>query len=167
MGQQTFGKGSVQSVVKLGDGSGLKLTVARYYTPSGRSIQAEGIKPDVVLEDVDPEAYKKAVIRHDARREQDMAGHLQGDRELKEKAQATKDGKPDPGVSFWWKEAATKEKKGKANPKEELLLRDFQVLQAFNYLKAWSVMEKFGTATADTKPAPTTAAVAQPTATAQ
>ena len=53
MGQTSFGKGSVQSVVKLGDGSALKLTVARYYTPSGRSIQAEGIKPDVFIDDVD------------------------------------------------------------------------------------------------------------------
>lgn len=46
MGERTFGKGSVQSLVPLNDGSGLKLTVARYYTPSGVSIQAEGIKPN-------------------------------------------------------------------------------------------------------------------------
>ncbi len=145
MGQQTFGKGSVQSVVKLGDGSGLKLTVARYYTPSGRSIQAEGIKPDVILEDIDPDGYKKAVIRHDARREQDMAGHLQGDRELKEKEEAKAEGKPDSGVNFWWKEAS-KDKKGKLSPRDELLAHDFQALQAFNYLKAWSVMEQMGAA---------------------
>src|SRR5262249_56640694 len=50
IGTQTFGKGSVQSVYDLADGSGLKLTVARYYTPSGRSIQEKGITPDVVLE---------------------------------------------------------------------------------------------------------------------
>jgi carboxyl-terminal processing protease len=50
VGTATFGKGSVQSLIPLGDGAGLKLTVARYYTPAGRSIQAEGIRPDVEVE---------------------------------------------------------------------------------------------------------------------
>lgn len=52
MGRRTFGKGSVQTVIPLADGSALKITTARYYTPSGRSIQAEGIQPDVVLQSV-------------------------------------------------------------------------------------------------------------------
>jgi carboxyl-terminal processing protease len=50
VGERTFGKGSVQSVLPLRNGGGIKLTTARYYTPSGRSIQAEGIEPDVVYE---------------------------------------------------------------------------------------------------------------------
>jgi carboxyl-terminal processing protease len=50
VGVQTFGKGSVQSIIELPGGAGLKLTTARYYTPSGRSIQAQGITPDVVVE---------------------------------------------------------------------------------------------------------------------
>jgi carboxyl-terminal processing protease len=50
VGERTFGKGSVQSVLPLRNGGGIKLTTARYYTPSGRSIQAEGIQPDVVYE---------------------------------------------------------------------------------------------------------------------
>ena len=58
MGRRSFGKGSVQSVVKLGDGSGLKLTVGRYYTPSGKSIQAEGIHPDIELPEIDAEALE-------------------------------------------------------------------------------------------------------------
>jgi len=49
VGAQTFGKASVQTVIPLEDGSALKLTTARYYTPKGRSIQAEGIKPDIVV----------------------------------------------------------------------------------------------------------------------
>lgn len=143
MGQQSFGKGSVQSVVKLGDGSGLKLTVARYYTPSGRSIQAEGIKPDVFIDDVDIDAFKKAIIRRDARREQDMAGHLLGDREMKAKEQAKEDGKEgQSSVSFWWMQD-NKDKKTKLTPKEKLLTEDFQVLQAYNYLKAWKTMESY------------------------
>jgi carboxyl-terminal processing protease len=138
MGQQSFGKGSVQSVVKLGDGSGLKLTVARYYTPSGKSIQSEGIKPDVFVEDVDPEAFKKAVIKREVRRESDMAGHLLGEREQKEK-EANPAGD---AMSFWWKQDPNA-KKGKMNPKEKLLTEDFQAQQAYNYLRAWKVMEKF------------------------
>jgi carboxyl-terminal processing protease len=51
IGSQTFGKGSVQTILSLGSNAGLKLTTARYYTPSGRSIQAKGIEPDIVVDD--------------------------------------------------------------------------------------------------------------------
>jgi carboxyl-terminal processing protease len=51
LGATSFGKGSVQAVEPLRDGSGLKLTIARYYTPNGHAIQAEGIKPDVVVKE--------------------------------------------------------------------------------------------------------------------
>jgi len=137
MGKPTFGKGSVQSVVKLGDGSGLKLTVARYFTPSGRSIQAEGIKPDVEIDEVDLEAYKKSIIKRVVRREQDIAGHLKSEREKREKSGEK--------ITYWWKKDANKDKKENLSPKEELLSKDYQVLQAYNYLKAWSVMEKIET----------------------
>ena len=52
MGEESFGKGSVQSMLRLQDGYGLKLTTARYYTPSGRSIQSKGITPDIELENI-------------------------------------------------------------------------------------------------------------------
>ena len=61
LGTRTFGKGSVQSVIELSDGSALKLTIARYYTPKGRSIQAEGITPDIVVE---PSLSKKKLKGH-------------------------------------------------------------------------------------------------------
>jgi carboxyl-terminal processing protease len=51
MGTQTFGKGSVQTILPLGNNTAIKLTTARYYTPSGRSIQAKGITPDIVVEE--------------------------------------------------------------------------------------------------------------------
>jgi carboxyl-terminal processing protease len=71
IGSRTFGKGSVQTVVPLENGDSVKLTTARYYTPSGRSIQARGIRPDIVLRG---EASRGL-------REQDLPGHLRGDDE--------------------------------------------------------------------------------------
>ena len=71
IGEKTFGKGSVQSILNLRNGSGLRLTTARYYTPNGRSIQAEGIIPDVKIETV------QLVENDDPRkREADLDGHL-------------------------------------------------------------------------------------------
>ena len=63
VGSRTFGKGSVQHIIELPDGSAMKLTVARYTTPAGRSIQARGIEPDVVVEAVPPEALAAARAR--------------------------------------------------------------------------------------------------------
>ena len=135
MGKRSFGKGSVQSVVKLGDGSGLKLTVARYYTPSGISIQAEGIHPDVELEDLDKGTLERLRSDKKVRREKDIRGHLLSE---KEKAQLKSTSKN--MMDFWWADEA--EKKKNMSPKEGLLAEDFQVFQAFNYLKAWSVIKK-------------------------
>ncbi|MEO5666866.1 MAG: S41 family peptidase, partial [Bdellovibrionota bacterium] len=75
-GQRSFGKGSVQTVIPLGDGSGLKVTIARYYTPNGRSIQAKGIEPDFELLPVDPEIVKKLKADSKYRSEADLDGHL-------------------------------------------------------------------------------------------
>jgi carboxyl-terminal processing protease len=137
MGQRTFGKGSVQSVVKLGDGSGLKLTVARYYTPSGISIQAEGINPDVEIEDVDPEAFSKAIVKNRGAREKDIQGHLVGDRE--KKTDKKKIQKED-GALAWWKDMGSK-KEDNLSPREKLLKLDYQAYQAYSYLKAWKTLQ--------------------------
>lgn len=142
-GQRTFGKGSVQSVVKLGDGSGLKLTVARYYTPSGISIQAEGIKPDIEIEDVDPEAFAKSILKSKSTREKDIAGHLRGDREKEaDKAEKKLDikAKDNGGALAWWKDVGNK-KDDNLSPREKLLKNDYQVYQSFSYLKAWKTLK--------------------------
>ncbi len=122
LGQRSYGKGSVQSVVKLGDGSGLKLTVARYYTPNGTEIQGEGIKPDITIDEVDPDAYQKALIKKSIKREADVFGHLAG---AKERAKGSK------GIL----EDLQKQR-------EDLFKKDFQIQQAFNYLRASKVFEK-------------------------
>jgi carboxyl-terminal processing protease len=74
VGTKTFGKGSVQTVIPLGDGSALRLTTARYYTPSGRSIQAEGITPDIVVED---DLTRKKGDKFAAVKEKDLEKHLE------------------------------------------------------------------------------------------
>ncbi|MGB2044447.1 MAG: S41 family peptidase [Porticoccaceae bacterium] len=73
LGTQSFGKGSVQTVIPLGDGRAIKLTTARYFTPNGRSIQAEGIVPDIVIERAEIRPYAKTVRV----READLEGHLE------------------------------------------------------------------------------------------
>jgi len=77
VGEPTFGKGSVQSVLPLRNGDGIKLTTARYYTPSGRSIQAEGIRPDIIIEPVDPPDSPD-----DRPREADLDRHLENEMEV-------------------------------------------------------------------------------------
>ncbi|MBF0341310.1 MAG: PDZ domain-containing protein [Magnetococcales bacterium] len=86
MGTQSFGKGSVQTIIPLSDGSGLRLTTAQYYTPNGRSIQAKGISPDIVVEDLDVKDKKNQPRPKEA----DLKGHLQN-AESPEKATAPAD----------------------------------------------------------------------------
>jgi carboxyl-terminal processing protease len=75
VGTQSFGKGSVQSVLPLGDGRAVKLTTARYFTPNGRSIQAEGIAPDIVIEPAEIRPYNIS----NRVREENLDGHLESD----------------------------------------------------------------------------------------
>ena len=80
LGTDSFGKGSVQTVINLGGGDGIKLTTARYFTPNGGSIQATGIVPDVVVEQRD---FKEAKERFERIKEKGLSGHLENDVEPK------------------------------------------------------------------------------------
>ena len=115
MGTQTFGKGSVQTIMPLGNNTAIKLTMARYYTPSGRSIQAKGIVPDILVDD--PAAGAIRV------READLDKHLANPQE--EKAAASKKAAP---------AANAPEEKAPA-PLEFASEKDFQFQQALNFLK--------------------------------
>lgn len=137
VGKRSFGKGSVQSVVKLGDGSGLKLTVARYFTPSGRSIQAEGIQPDVNLDEVNPDLFEKAVVKRKVRRERDIRGHLAGEGEQTDTGEEEDESAPQNKGLKGKSDAAAKS----LSPRETLLKGDYQIAQAFNYLKTWKVFK--------------------------
>lgn len=128
LGMPTFGKGSVQTVIPLEDGSALKLTTAKYYTPKGRSIQAEGIKPDIVVEPIrtaeGPETAEAHMLR-----EKDLKGHIRGDREGEQK---TADGKE-------------KDKGEKEKGKEKTdLQKDNQLKSAVDILKSWEVFKRIG-----------------------
>ncbi len=143
VGERTFGKGSVQSVIKLGDGSGLKLTVARYYTPSGISIQSEGITPDIDIEEVNAEIFAKAISEKKGPREKDILGHLKGEKEkIVEKTKDKKALKKDMQNSAlaWWKDIGGK-KESEMTDKEKLFKSDYQAYQAYSYLKAWKTLK--------------------------
>jgi carboxyl-terminal processing protease len=95
VGAPTFGKGSVQTIFDLPGGAGLRLTTMRYYTPSGRSIQAEGIKPDILIQGAQPAAPGEVV------RERDLEGHLpaeQGGGAGSKQTVVVDPGKPAPGA---------------------------------------------------------------------
>jgi carboxyl-terminal processing protease len=134
LGSQTFGKGSVQTVRPLGPDTGLKLTTALYYTPGGRSIQAKGIVPDVMVDDT-AEGSPFAILRM---READLDKHLGN-------GNGAAEDKPDPAREKAREEArelARKrlEEESKKPPAERKLPelgsdKDFQLMQALNQLK--------------------------------
>ncbi len=139
IGTQTFGKGSVQTIMPLGNNTAIKLTTARYYTPGGRSIQALGITPDLVVEDPSDTATATRV------READLQRHLENGKARIEKAEpAAPRAKPAaPGSNV---------APGEQKPPEFGGKDDFQLLQALAFLKGEPVKGQSPTV-AQTKPA--------------
>ncbi|MCU7936685.1 MAG: S41 family peptidase [Candidatus Thiodiazotropha sp. (ex Dulcina madagascariensis)] len=88
MGSRTFGKGSVQTIIPITNTAAVKLTTARYYTPSGRSIQAEGIKPDIELEDVTLSKVEKRHVK--PIKESNLSGHLPNGHDAADEGSAEK-----------------------------------------------------------------------------
>jgi len=133
MGSQTFGKGSVQTVRPLGPDTGLKLTTARYYTPSGRSIQAKGIVPDVMVDDTE-EGSPFAVLRM---READLEKHLNSGQ-----GEEVKDANREKAREEARKRLEEESKKPVADRKtpEFGSDKDFQLVQAINQLKGRPVL---------------------------
>jgi carboxyl-terminal processing protease len=84
IGTRSFGKGSVQTIIPLGANGAIRLTTARYYTPSNRSIQAKGIAPDIVVEQELPEEMKAKLAKTKLRGEASLRGHLKNDKEDEE-----------------------------------------------------------------------------------
>lgn len=121
VGERTFGKGSVQSILPLGNGTAVKLTTARYYTPNGRSIQAEGIVPDIKLKPLKVAADNGADT--DSIKEADLTGHLRNEQP---------NGKPAEGAD------------GGGEPAKpaggDLVQSDYQLYEALNLLKGMTLL---------------------------
>jgi len=135
MGSQTFGKGSVQTVRQLGPDTALKITTARYYTPSGKSIQAKGIVPDVLVDDT-AEGSPYAILRT---READLDKHLESGQDKKD---AVKDKEREKAREEALKrlEEESKKPNSERRPPEFGSDKDFQLQQALNRLKGQPVM---------------------------
>jgi len=131
LGTQSFGKGSVQTIIPLSDDSGLRLTTARYFTPKGRSIQAKGITPDITVEAAE---LSKAAGKNDSMhlREKDLENHFESD-----------DKSGEAGVKKDEKKMDKKDDKTDKIPQklEENLKNDYQVLRALDLLKGWGLIK--------------------------
>jgi carboxyl-terminal processing protease len=129
LGTQSFGKGSVQTIVPLGNQGAMRLTTARYYTPSGRSIQAVGVTPDIIVEQG---KFEAAVNSEPSRRERDLKGALDAPKDDKPgEKQPDQSGKPDEKKDGEKKdEKATSDKPG-----------DYQMERAIDMLKAIAIYE--------------------------
>jgi carboxyl-terminal processing protease len=131
MGTQSFGKGSVQTILPLGNNTAIKLTTARYYTPNGRSIQAKGITPDIVVE----EATVSGIEDGPRLREADLERHLTNDKQPEAKPEPPKAAPP----------KSVPKPKGGEESKVELLefggKNDYQLNQAINLLKGLQILQ--------------------------
>ncbi|CAL1239904.1 S41 family peptidase [Candidatus Methylocalor cossyra] len=126
MGEKTFGKGSVQTILPTSNGGAVKLTTARYYTPSGRSIQAEGISPDVPISRVKLEAANQSEFA--PIKEADLVNHLEnGNKTLPKKDDLNK------------KDGAGKTPE---ESEEALALQDYPLNEALNLLKGINIMRQ-------------------------
>ncbi|WP_456407569.1 S41 family peptidase [Thiolapillus sp.] len=122
MGRTTFGKGSVQTIVPISSKIAIKLTTARYYTPNGRSIQAEGIEPDIELSKVKLKELKKSLLQV---KEADLADHLANPEKGKARKKNGKNGNGKNG-----------------NGVKKLLEEDYELNEALNLLKGISIFSK-------------------------
>ena len=130
VGHKTFGKGSVQTILPLQNEAALKLTTARYYTPSGNSIQAEGIVPDITIQNVEVTAGKKdnGILPFS---EADLAGALTNDND--------KDPK-DKGAKQDADNASDKGDKSEAEASNKLAEEDYALYEALNLLKGLYIL---------------------------
>jgi len=127
MGTQSFGKGSVQTILPMNNGTAIKLTTARYFTPNGRSIQAKGIVPDIIVEDATVNTADQGMNL----READLSNHLSNPKDAEAPAKETP--KP-PTVKKDQKQSADKA------PMEAGTKTDYQFTQAVNLLKGIDIL---------------------------
>lgn len=149
MGSQSFGKGSVQSVAKIDEQIGVKLTIAQYMTPSGKKIQALGIKPDVAIDEMEAEFVDSFRKESTFIREKDLKNHLTATIETPDEKKAREDSELKERMERTERYRLMREKKKKVKMQKENAMAmneeeegkkispkdDYQVNQAINYLK--------------------------------
>jgi carboxyl-terminal processing protease len=128
LGTKTFGKGSVQTILPLDDSSALRLTTARYFTPNGRSIQATGIVPDIVLDNTPTDAKAEPIKRPNLR-EENLPGHLNNPQQNPNLAPEQ------PGVG-------EKQIPSSGPTGDETIDKDAQLKRALDLLKSWDVFKQ-------------------------
>ncbi len=134
MGSQTFGKGSVQTFRPLGPDTGLKITTSRYYTPSGKSIQAKGIVPDAMIDDTE-EGSPYAALRM---READLGKHLASGQGVEEVKDETREKAREEALKRL--EEESRKPAAERRPPEFGSDKDFQLMQALRQLKGEPVL---------------------------
>lgn len=134
MGTRTFGKASVQTILPLGDGTAIKLTTARYYTPNGRSIQAKGIVPDIALDDG---SRSKTTLRM---READLNKHLIDDRSEEQASVVAVSTNSTFNFTPAARPQSVDEKDLKPAPGEVVAKSDYELAQAIAFLKSRGAM---------------------------
>jgi carboxyl-terminal processing protease len=142
LGTQTFGKGSVQTIIPLSDGSALRLTTARYYTPSGRVIQENGIEPDIIVEMKPINEFKKKNGKKEEPEEKTRLRRFLREKDLKKhlKGKSSIEGMDDNKAAD--KKTAKETEDSKVKGLHEDLKKDNQLQQAVSLLSGWEVMKK-------------------------
>ncbi|HEY2988445.1 MAG TPA: S41 family peptidase [Candidatus Binatia bacterium] len=139
LGTKTFGKGSVQTILPLDDNSALRLTTARYFTPKGRSIQATGIAPDIIIENpTTPPETKVEEKNRPGLREENLPGHLQNQQLLQDQKEKEKKDKDQSNSGEKEKEV----EKVVQPPPPENAENDVQLRRALELLKGWDVFKQ-------------------------
>lgn len=139
MGTQTFGKGSVQSVLPLGNNTAIKLTTSRYFTPNGRSIQAKGISPDIEVEEATVNGVEQSGAFN--LREADLERHLSNGNKEETQKPETPSIKPPAPPKPEPKGKEGKTDSGKPAPGEIVSKNDYQLNQALNLLKGLHILK--------------------------
>src|SRR5688500_14050641 len=129
MGTQSFGKGSVQTILPLDDNSALRLTTARYFTPNGRSIQATGIVPDIIVESTPQQDGKLDDRKRPGLREENLPGHLQNQQQI-------------PSAQEQLDREREKQIPSSAPTGDETIDNDAQLKRALDLLKSWDVFKQ-------------------------
>ena len=132
VGSKSFGKGSVQTVMPLTNDTAVKMTTARYYTPNGRSIQADGIEPDIAIEGIQVSALEASEFT--PLREADLTRHL-------ENGQKTDDENPAAPEEEAVKPEASTDKPVDEMEDQPLAVRDYALSQALNLLKGMTILQ--------------------------